>query len=212
MAASRSCSCFGTCCFVLAHDSEFCLASRNQSAVVPDISSRPSGPPRPPLSILCPPVGGSLWNATSGPLSFWFPVGVSQWKPHMRQKGERRVGLGIHPLALPPFTGHLRCFLYMTISSWVPMISLSPCPMGPGGISFTVTSPGLLPYESQSPSMAAAPGNLDMQLSRPPRPSDSDTLGVGSGVGTNPPGESGGHLSLKNTALCFPLWLYAQFC
>lgn len=100
----------------------------------------------------------------------------------------------------------------MTLSFWLPEVSLSPCPFGPGGVSCPLASPGLLPYGIESQGTAATPENLDTQLSRPPRPSDSDTLGMGSGIGTNPPGECDGHLSLKNTALCFPPLLCAQLC
>ena len=130
---------------------ELCVTSCNQSALMPDIFLLPLQTPQPPFpSSVC--IQEALYgmhNASSGLLSFWYLVGFSLGKPNMRQKGGRRVRLDIYPLALL-HTGHLGCFLYMTISFWVPAVCLSPCPIGSGSFSFILTSPRLLPCESDS--------------------------------------------------------------
>lgn len=110
---------------------EFCLASRNQSALVPRIFLLPLQTPWPPLSVLSPPAGDSLWIASSDLISFWISVGVSQWETQHETGRREESGVDYLSPCLAPYKvilGVLSTFSLFSLS-----LSLSPCPMGPGG-------------------------------------------------------------------------------
>lgn len=193
---------------------EFCTASCNQSALMPDISLLRLQTHRPPFpsSVRLQEALDEMHNTSSGLPSFWDPGEFIREKPNMRQKGGRRVSLAIYPLALlhtrSSWVLSLHDHLFLEFSS----LSLFPCPVGSVGFSFTLTRPRLLPCESDSQSMVAGPGTLEMQVSRPPRPTDRDTLWMSSSIWTRSPGASEAPLSLRTITLGFPVLLYAQLC
>lgn len=78
---------FGTYCFVPVHD----------HGVLPGftqpVGSGAKQTPRLPLSILSPPQE-ALFGCLLKPLTFWFPVWVSQWEAHHETERRQESGLG----------------------------------------------------------------------------------------------------------------------